>query len=94
LLSQSGGNKNLRDDLGRNLLQIALEDAKPDAKMSIETLKDQLAEMTLMLLCGLKLQLSETELDKAKQTCRLKGYSRALEAIEAVTETGKGQTEV
>ena len=87
LLSQSGGNINLRDNLGRNLLQIALEDAQPNAQMGVETLQNQLVEMTLMLLCGLKLHLSDEEMELAKQTCGRKGYAKVLEAIKSVTET-------
>ena len=40
-----------------------------------------------MLLCGLKLQLSDKEMELAKQTCRDKGYARALEAIESVANS-------
>ena len=87
LLAQNGGNIDLRDGLGRNLLQIALDDAhpdKPDSKERMASFLDNLVEMTLMLLCGLKLQLSEDELERAKQTCRDKGYAGVLEAIESV----------
>ncbi len=86
LLSQSGGNINLRDNLGRNLLQIALDEAQPDPKIHVDFFLDNLMEMSLILLCGLKLQLTDKETEQAKQTCRSKGYARALEAIEEVTK--------
>ncbi|MBQ6470719.1 MAG: hypothetical protein IJJ33_01930 [Victivallales bacterium] len=84
LVAQSGGNINLWDDMGRNLLQIALDEAQPDPKISAEYFQNHLMEMSLMLLCGLKLRLSDKEMEQAKQTCRRKGYARALEAIESV----------
>ena len=87
LLAQNGGNIDIRDGLGRNLLQIALEDAhpdKPDSEKSMASFLDNFVEMTLMLLCGLKLQLNKVELEQAKQTCRNKGYADVLESIEAV----------
>ena len=86
LIAQSGGNVNLRDDLGRNLLQIALDEAQPDPKIHVDFFLDNLMEMSLILLCGLKLQLTDKETEQAKQTCRSKGYARALEAIEEVTK--------
>ena len=84
LLSQSGGNINLRDNLGRNLLQIALDEAQPNPKLGVDLFQERLMEMSLMLLCGLKLHLSDEEMEQAKQTCRRKGYAKALEAIESV----------
>ncbi len=87
LLAQGGGNRDLRDERGRNLLQIALEDACPKIPDSLKgfiNADGELMEMTLMLLCGLKLKLSKGEMKKAKQICRRKGYSEALAAIESV----------
>ena len=84
LLAQNGGNINLKDDLGRNLLLIALEDAQPASKENIVSFQDNLMEMTMMLLCGLKLQLNEAEFEQAKQICRDNGYAGVLEAIELV----------
>ncbi len=86
LIAQSGGNINLRDDLGRNILQIALDEAQPNPKISVDFFQDRLMEMSLMLLSSLKLQLTDKETEQAKLTCRRKGYARALEAIEEVTE--------
>ncbi len=90
LIAQSGGNINLRDKQERNLLQIALDEAQPRPKISVEIFQDNLMEMSLMLLCSLKLQLSYKEMEQAKQTCRRKGYARALEAIKSV-ENANGQ---
>ena len=87
LLAQGGGNRNLRDEQGRNLLQIALEDACPQIPESLKgftNADNELMELTLLLLCGLKLQLSKAEMKQAKQTCRCKGYSEVLAAIESV----------
>ena len=84
LLAQNGGNINLKDELGRNLLQIALEDAQPASKENMASFQDNLMEMTLMLLCGLKLQLNEAEFEQARKICRDKGYAGVLEAIELV----------
>ena len=84
-LAQSGGNINQRDERGRNILQIVLEEAHPYLNESISRFKDNLMEMTLMMLCGLKLKLSAAEVVYAKRTCKSKGYLEALEAIEIAT---------
>ena len=86
-LAQSGGNINQRDERGRNILQIVLEEAHPYLNESISRFKDNLMEMTLMMLCGLKLKLSAAEVVYAKRTCKSKGYLEALEAIEIATGT-------
>ena len=83
-IAQSGGNVNVRDAQGRNLLQIVLEEAELTEK-NRKYFKMDLAEMALMLLCGLKLKLSAVEIEQAKATCREKGYTEALDAIISVT---------
>ena len=86
LVAQNGGNVNVRDPRGRNLLQIVLEDAGP-TESSHKYFQKDLAEMSLMLLCGLKLQLSEAEIERAKETCRAKNYTEALDAISSVVDS-------
>ena len=83
LIAQNGGDVSVRDMQGRNLLQIVLDSAKPTPTDRFH--EQHLAEMLLMLLCGLKLKLSEAEIEQAKETCREKGYSEALDAIISVT---------
>ena len=82
--AQSGGDINTRDAHGRNLLQIVLEDAVQESNEDIKEFHDNIADLSLMLICGLKLKLSQTEFEQAKSTCKLKGYIDALEAIESV----------
>ena len=84
LIATNGGNVNVRDALGRNLLQIVLEEAELTENKR-KYFKMDLAEMALMLLCGLKLKLSAAEIEQAKATCREKGYAEALDAIASVT---------
>ena len=88
LLIQCGAGVNARDEKGRNLLQIALEDASRGGG-DVRGFRNDLAEMALMLLCGLKLKLSAEEIEQAKATCREKGYTEALDAITSVTSAGK-----
>ena len=83
LIAQNGGNIDVRDSLGRNLLQIMLEDAGP-TESNPKYFQENLAEMALMLLCGLKLKLSDAEIEQAKETCRSKGHTEALDAISSV----------
>ena len=83
LIARHGGNIGVRDPLGRNLLQIMLEDAE-NTKFAPETFQEILAEMALMLLCGLKLKLSDAEIERAKETCRVRGYTEALDVITSV----------
>ena len=83
LIAQNGGNIDVRDSRGRNLLQIVLEDAGP-IKSSPKYYQKDWAEMALMLLCGLKLKLSDAEIERAKETCRVRGYTEALDAITSV----------
>ena len=84
LIVQSGGDVNVRDHWKRNLLQIVFEDAEYPPN-DIKYLQADMTEMSLLLLCGLKLKLSEAEIEQAKETCRKKGYSEALDAIISVT---------
>lgn len=88
LIARNGGNIGVRDTRGRNLLQIVIEEAEPEKK-SPKHYQDDLAEMVLMLLCGLKLKLSKEEVEQAKATCRKKGYTEALDAISSVTSAGR-----
>ena len=83
LIAQNGGNADVRDPRGRNLLQIMLEDAGP-TESNPKYFQVNLAEMALMLLCGLKLKLSDAEIERAKEICRSKGYTEALDAISSV----------
>ncbi len=82
MLAREGGDIHLRDAMSRNLLQIVLEDAKPEYS---DHFQDNLQEMALMLLCGLKLRLSAPELEQAKRTCAGKGYQETLAALESVS---------
>ena len=83
LIAQNGGNIDVRDSRGRNLLRIVLEDAGP---LKAKYYQKDLAEMALMLLCGLKLKLPDAEIERAKETCRVRGYAEALEAISSVVD--------
>ena len=87
LLIQCGAGVNARDEKGRNLLQIALEDAYRGG--DVWRFHNDLAEMALMLLCGLKLKLSKEEIEQAKATCRENGYTEALDAITSVTSKSR-----
>lgn len=82
LIAQNGGNVAVRDTRGRNLLQIALDNGSSASKHRI-------AEMSLMLLCGLKLKLTAAELELAKETCRAKGFDEALAAISSAAASFK-----
>ena len=90
LIAQSGGDVNLRDAKGRNLLQITFDEAELTER-NRKYFKIDLAEMSLMLLCGLKLKLSAEEIEQAKATCREKGYTEALDAITSVVSSVIGQ---
>ena len=85
LIVQSGGNVNVRDLRGRNLLQLVLEEAEIHDSTQ-KCFQENLAEMALMLLCGLKLKLSDAESEQAKETCRARGYQEALDAISSVVD--------
>ena len=85
LIAQSGGNVNVRDARGRNLLRIVLEEAE-FTERNRKYLKMNLAEMALMLLCGLKLKLSDAEIEQAKELCRVRGFQESFDAISAETE--------
>ena len=87
LIARNGGNIGVRDTHGQNLLQIVLEDAEPE-KLNPQNYQNDLTEIILTLLCGLKLKLSKEEIEQAKATCRAKGYTEALEAIASVTSKG------
>ena len=54
--------------------------------------QSDLAEMALMLICGLKLKLTDAEIEQAKAVCREKGYSEALDAIESVSGPHRQKT--
>ena len=41
--------------------------------------------MALMLLCGLKLKLSDAEIERAGAVCGERGFIEALDAIASVT---------
>ena len=86
LFVQSGANIDLRDKRGRNLLQVVLEDARPNSQTpkEIEYFKNNITEMSLMMLCGLKLKLSDAEIEQAKRTCKTKGYTETIEAISSI----------
>ena len=73
----------------RNLLQITLDDAELTEK-DRKDFKEDLAEMALMLLCGLKLKLSKEEIEQAKATCWKKGYTEALDAITSAAPSPGG----
>ncbi|MBQ9338664.1 MAG: hypothetical protein IJS14_15355 [Lentisphaeria bacterium] len=88
LIAQSGGDVNVRDTKGRNLLQVTLDENELTEKNQ-KYFKIDLAEMTLMLLCGLKLKLSKEEVEQAKATCQAKGCTEALDAITSVTSAGR-----
>jgi len=85
-IARSGGNVQVKDAKGRNLLQIVLEEYC-DVAPSDTRSQRELAELSLMLLCGLKLKLSETEIELAKETCRTRGFAEALEAISSVADS-------
>ena len=91
LIAQNGGNVNVQDSRGRNLLKIVLEDAKP-TKSSPKYFQKDLSEMALMLICGLKLKLPDAEIEQAKAVCRERGYSEALDAIESVSGPHRQKT--
>ena len=87
LLVKKGAKIGLRDALGRNLLQIILEETLPKLtphEQEPKAFQMDLMEMSLMLLCGFGLTLSAVEMDKAKQTCKQKGYDNVRKAIEDV----------
>ena len=88
LIARNGGNIGVRDSRGRNLLQIVIEDAEPE-KRNPKDYQNDLAEIILTLLCGLKLKLSKEEIEQAKATCREKGYTEALDAITSVTSKSR-----
>ena len=89
LIAQSGGDVNVRDARGRSLLQITLDEAELTERNK-SYFQIHLAEMALMLLCGLKLKLSAEEIEWTKATCREKGYTEALDAITSVVPSTIG----
>ena len=85
-IARSGGNVQVKDTRGRNLLQVVLEEHFGIAPLDARSQRE-LAELSLMLLCGLKLKLSEEEMELAKETCRANGFAEALEAISSVADS-------
>lgn len=86
-LVNAGCDREFRDGRGRNLLQIVLEEVSVGTAKA-KFLQKLLEEMCLLLLCGLGLNLSSEELEKARRTCAERGYVEALQELDWVQAHG------